>query len=585
MSDFDVVEKAELPSSNPRKSMPPPPSDVLDSFDFDSFLNNNGHPRMPSDLPDEMADPWGAWGNVTTKKEKKRWKSSVNLYHAPALPREDSIPIPVKHEPTNAGSAANVSMPNGTAAKVEPAKSHLVGVTCAKQLPDQEQKKVLEQEQKRTIELLTERIRKLEAQASESPKPAIPPPTGNGTTPVVLDPFPKRSSSISAPPKADKKSSEDPIWIDVPPPPKPNTFTRLPLAPAPALPFNSFTYPPPPPLPPPPPVIEVAPSKPRKARKDYDSDRSRSRNRLPTAHSHEDILPEDDECGFMDKLVLLRPFSRKVYVSYHYPSATDFSSHLWLLRFAQPERWYSWPSASQLRVLDDWSLLRRSITTTAPDGFGAQKMPQQGVHEALPLVERAQPQTLAYPRINAGRALVFSDQVAPWCECEQRLTPTPTPGANGACVGPSECLDPRCGCRMPGKGYPCAECREERRLPLSDERALTYYSVVQSYQGHAPYRGDVFVVPAPGDDKGIEAGLPIYKVVRTGSRQAAAAQAFYDAGANGWSTVFVCAVREGQDVGSMCDEYGHLGMAKHAESMDELVAVESYRKGWWPVLY
>ena len=42
-------------------------------------------------------------------------------------------------------------------------------------------------------------------------------------------------------------------------------------------------------------------------------------------------------------------------------------------------------------------------------------------------------------------------------------------------------------------------------------------------------------------------GTPIYKVVKSGSRDAAATQAFYDAGANGWSTLFTCAVRSDVD--------------------------------------
>jgi len=38
--------------------------------------------------------------------------------------------------------------------------------------------------------------------------------------------------------------------------------------------------------------------------------------------------------------------------------------------------------------------------------------------------------------------------------------------------------------------------------------------------------------------------VPIYRVVRSGSRQAAASQVFYTAGGNGWSTVFTCVVAD-----------------------------------------
>lgn len=47
---------------------------------------------------------------------------------------------------------------------------------------------------------------------------------------------------------------------------------------------------------------------------------------------------------------------------------------------------------------------------------------------------------------------------------------------------------------------------------------------------------------------------PLFKVVRTGSREAAAAQAFLDAGAKGWSTVFTCVVKEGAELSKMRDE-------------------------------
>ena len=44
--------------------------------------------------------------------------------------------------------------------------------------------------------------------------------------------------------------------------------------------------------------------------------------------------------------------------------------------------------------------------------------------------------------------------------------------------------------------------------------------------------------------EGSVTGMPIYRVVRSGSRQAAASQAFYTAGESGWSTVFTCVVAD-----------------------------------------
>jgi hypothetical protein len=43
------------------------------------------------------------------------------------------------------------------------------------------------------------------------------------------------------------------------------------------------------------------------------------------------------------------------------------------------------------------------------------------------------------------------------------------------------------------------------------------------------------------------AGTPLFRVVRSGSRDAAAAQAFYDAGGHQWSTAFVCVLKDEED--------------------------------------
>ncbi|OCL02216.1 hypothetical protein AOQ84DRAFT_357494 [Glonium stellatum] len=47
--------------------------------------------------------------------------------------------------------------------------------------------------------------------------------------------------------------------------------------------------------------------------------------------------------------------------------------------------------------------------------------------------------------------------------------------------------------------------------------------------------------------EGSATGTPIYRVVKCGSRQAAASRAFYTAGANGWSTIFTCVVMDKTD--------------------------------------
>ncbi|KAL5356458.1 hypothetical protein BJX96DRAFT_142845 [Aspergillus floccosus] len=113
-------------------------------------------------------------------------------------------------------------------------------------------------------------------------------------------------------------------------------------------------------------------------------------------------------------------------------------------------------------------------------------------------------------------------------------------------------------------------------LPASsDHPPLIYLSVQQALMGHHRdryyYGRDRSPMPEMAA-RATPAGQPIYRVVRTGSRDAASAQAFYHAGANRWPTVFTCVIKNvpGGPQYPLLDSYERVGSLEELiESTDE----------------
>ncbi|KAL4792269.1 hypothetical protein BDV19DRAFT_368840 [Aspergillus venezuelensis] len=94
-------------------------------------------------------------------------------------------------------------------------------------------------------------------------------------------------------------------------------------------------------------------------------------------------------------------------------------------------------------------------------------------------------------------------------------------------------------------------------------RDLIYLSIQSTISGTGTHRPDRYSYSSP-DRSGLPdmagssiTGQNVYRVVRAGSREEAAAQAFYAAGGNRWSTLFTCVVvDEGRGSGRVvvCDE-------------------------------
>lgn len=202
------------------------------------------------------------------------------------------------------------------------------------------------------------------------------------------------------------------------------------------------------------------------------------------SRSYDDLL-ENGSCS-----ALLHPFNRRVYVNSIKFSATELKKYFWLLKLAEPEIWYPWPSKQTLAQMS--ALGEAGLSSTIYPGFA-------------PIAN--QPKALSVPRICLGQSLL--DTAVSDIECD--------------------CVDE--------KDDKCWTC-DGIRKPSVRKPDMRFYSVQQSEE----------VLPIYNrlqDPRDVESHtLPIYRVVATGSWDAAAAQAYYDAGANGWSTLFTCVVTE-----------------------------------------
>ena len=84
----------------------------------------------------------------------------------------------------------------------------------------------------------------------------------------------------------------------------------------------------------------------------------------------------------------------------------------------------------------------------------------------------------------------------------------------------------------------CHQCTDDKAEAL-DNTELVYYLVVSTTHSIERNYG------MPGQNVHTH-GRQIYKLIKCGSREAAAAEAFYTAGCQGWNVLFSCAMRLGE---------------------------------------
>jgi hypothetical protein len=210
---------------------------------------------------------------------------------------------------------------------------------------------------------------------------------------------------------------------------------------------------------------------------------------LPTCYA--------DEIPPSDRIIKLSPFNKKVYATYHHAAPYDFSHYSLMMRIGKPYEWYKWPSSTSIQQLNAYLVLGETCSTGS-------------------IMES----------IISPLCTDDGDTFVPYSQ------PTPRVWAPVALTAPSD--EDMEDCTHGVEDRPC-DCLE-RNSKISDalERTpLVYYVVMSTW--HIQQYGNRNRITTP-----------IFKTVRCGSRDAAAAEIFYAAGAHGWSTVFAAVGRESE---------------------------------------
>ncbi|KAF1980136.1 hypothetical protein BU23DRAFT_594464, partial [Bimuria novae-zelandiae CBS 107.79] len=318
-----------------------------------------------------------------------------------------------------------------------------------------------------------------------------PPPTYVGPPSSYVPPPGVRTKNTKTsfhPPSPPPLSYNPPISCLPPPPPRVSISIPPPPPPFPLPPMVAPTAPPlplPVQCPPPPPTPPFHSPSSRILRdfpESYDSI-STPADLLPVRYSGESLLDTS-------RVIRIAPFKRNLLLTFHRAHIADFEELKWLLQHGSTDTWYTTPPRAWLRAQD------------TADAAGAADLPSR--------VEHARPVSLETPRVWASAALVTpTDDDVYDCATGHTLANTGAAPFSGA----------------------CPTCTDEKTEAL-EATPLTYYVVLATCQASEP-----FVHGAHFN------GTQIYKLVKCGSRDAAAAEAFYAAGVNGWSVVFSCAVR------------------------------------------
>lgn len=261
--------------------------------------------------------------------------------------------------------------------------------------------------------------------------------------------------------------------------------------------------------------------------------------RPTTFTSYRDLFFTFEDDYFHDSCVLLQPFNRLVYVTETTPSTGDFYRYAWLLAQSE-ERWYSMPSTSKLA-----------------------RMRKSGLEHLSP-IENPRPASLAIPMIVASDVLNLQD-----CEFDEviklrsdncnLLHPDDMSnvdgeddgnGGNGldtkrgdkenyvkdAKIGKDDEVgeDPK-NIDLVDKDKKICERCYEKTVQIHNDVGWVYLSVVRTDMQHS-------------SDRWVGNGIGMFMLRRHSCREQAVAQAFYDAGALGWSTLFCCAIRADVDL-------------------------------------
>lgn len=277
---------------------------------------------------------------------------------------------------------------------------------------------------------------------------------------------------------------------------------------------------------------------------------------FPHVHSSRQLFPQriqgrKAERSPDDKVVLLVAFSVKCFTTYHTSTPIDLDRYLPLLKYAREGAWHYLPSPEQLSRLAGLEENRLGpVSLTPAVGVTPTKQEIPWVHGDVALrtvetVSEAPCQNPAHDRMSAQRSEDGDTAILAAISSKRR-------SANS-----------------------CRRCGQAKQRALQDCE-IVYLSVVRTI-GHV--RGGYIPPPPvqPGQIEDAAGQTEVYKVIRSGSRDAATANAFYNAGAEGHSTVFTCAVRKDIDWSIVAEE----GVRR----VDELWQLTDDTNGPIPIFY
>ncbi|KAF2844577.1 hypothetical protein T440DRAFT_548246, partial [Plenodomus tracheiphilus IPT5] len=203
------------------------------------------------------------------------------------------------------------------------------------------------------------------------------------------------------------------------------------------------------------------------------------------------VYPGESVIDISSRMIRIEPFRRNILVTRHQAHVADFEEYKWILKYGSPEHWYERPSKTCLLNLG------YHVSPRCPT-------------EPLDSLLNARPVSLENPRVWSSSALT-----------------TPTDNDIYDCALGHAINDEYSGV--------CGQCTDEKSEAL-ENTPLVYYLVLSTCQASDPFiHGAHFN------------GKQIFKLVKCGSREAAAAECFYAAGFNGWNVAFSCVMRLGED--------------------------------------
>ncbi|KAH7053360.1 hypothetical protein B0J12DRAFT_53457 [Macrophomina phaseolina] len=385
-----------------------------------------------------------------------------------------------------------------------------------------------------------------------------------------------------------------PLVFENPPPPPPPLLYNYgshsirgacppypPPLPPPPMPYQGSLSPtgaPPPPPPPPPPIAMAGPPLPRKRRAGLvdlevvDSAMQLRPCLLPRTISDTNNTTLTQPLERVVRLPVGGP-TRRAALTHHASTPFDLHTHLWLLRYGEPDRWYARPSDAELRrhrALEAAGLAHEIAgLLSANSGAAVRPTPADVVRVAVGEV-------MGVPTSPSSSPLQYPQQQPPRCWC--------VPLGEGP--ADAQCPDGPRACEVRNRRA-VADAFLTFYMVLEAPRARAVPSAVDEGLGTGAYGPYAPPPPLPSVGRmGLAGGRgeeKVYMLEKVGSREACLARAYHNAALNGWSTVFCCVVRGDVEIGQ-ATKPGIEGLER-VRGLGALVAAMECEEGKVEVFY